>query len=452
MSLAALALAAAALPAPLVEALDSHTGVRAAGRAAAAAQASYEFQSALLFDPLLQASASHSDTERGGSFASEISGGSSSQSSTLSSSISWLSRRGFTLNLSLRDSRSATNSTLFGGESVSYNAQGTLSLTYPLDSLKREARFAGLDRAALAVVDSHLALEEARQQAAFEVVSAFWNCLLADANTEVRQASLEEAEQRELEVEARILAGTLPPSERASFRSQSLQISASLLEAEIQAALCRDQAALLFGHAVPPEWIEAVANLTFPSGEPTEPSAVARARLAVEVATVGLAEARAQDRADLDLSANYGLLGESDRHHLALETIQNPSWGVTITWSKRLGEGGLSEATSLISVQGSEEDLDRALDTHALQEDSLTGTLALRARSVEAAQAAVDAAQVAYEAVLARWSAGLTPSLDLFAAENRLLTARTDLFAAQSRHRVAQADLARYRHALLPAA
>lgn len=448
----ALALALAALPATLVDALDQHHTVRAARRVVESAEAAYELQKGLLLDPTLSTTARHDDVERGGSFQSAISGGTSSKNSSLNSSISWLTRRGVSFSLSVADSRNETNSALFGGDSLAWTAQGTFAVSWPLDAGKRDAMFAGLDRAALDVVDSHLALEEARQRAAFEVVSVFWQCMVAEATVEVRRAALEEAEQREREVEARIIAGSLPPSDRSTFRSQTMQLSSSLLEGEVEEALCRDQAALLFGRPVPDEWLAAVAALSYQDVEIGDPVAVERARLAVQRARVSLDEALAADRADWDLSASYGLQGESDRHRLALENVDNPSWGVAITWSKRLGPGGLNEAASRVALEGADEDLDRARDDHGLESRRLADTVALRARALEASQAAVEAAEVARDAVRARWAAGLTSSLELFAAETRLLTARVDALGAESRLRVAEADLARYARSLAPAA
>ncbi|MBC8515606.1 TolC family protein [bacterium] len=442
-----LLLLAGSLPQALLDALENHPSVSAARRAVSTAELQFQLQEHQLLDPLWTANASHRNIETGGSFQSQISGGNSETTSS-STSISWLTRRGFTISLDLSDGRSETNSS-FAGAQTDFSVSTGLNITYPLWREKRSAALSSLDQSALSTLDATLALESARQEAAFEVYSSFWNCKIAEERVAVQGGALEEARSRKLEVEALIRAGQSSPSELATHTSRLLELEAALLQSQIEVKQCLDNAALLLGRPIPPEWIEAVGALVFEIPPRRDALSVMRARIGVQQREIGIADALALDLSNFDLQLGYGLSGDAERHADALEGLENARWNVGLVWSKRLGVSDLSERSAFVALEGARLTFSQSEASASILENSLLDTLVLQEQLLLAAQAQTDASVVARDAVEARWRAGLAISLALFQAENSVHSAEVSELSALSALRIAQANLSRFRRALV---
>ena len=207
------------------------------------------------FSPLLSTSGSHSNNESSVNFDT-------SESSSLNASISWLTRRGYSLSFSLRNNESVYDSSI-GGITDNYSLSSGFSLSYPLFSEKRKLRLSNTDISAFNTLKTHIDYQATLNQSAYDVISRFWDCLILEENLALTRLSLKESQQQQSQIEARINTGTLAESEIYSYINRTLQQEASVIDAEIRLQECNEQANLLFGREVPKEWFELVKSIDF---------------------------------------------------------------------------------------------------------------------------------------------------------------------------------------------
>ena len=429
------------LPAQLEEALELHPSVITAKKNIEISELGFSRSEHQLFNPLLSASGSQSDNESSVNFDT-------SEATNLSASLSWLTRRGYSVSFRMNNSESFYNSSI-GGITDNYSLSSSFSLTYPLFSEKRKARFSSLDISAFNTLKTHIDYKATLNQAAYDVISRFWDCLIFEENLDLTKLSLEESIQQENQIRAKIDAGILSESEVYSYVNRRLQQEASVIDAEINLQECNEQANLLFGREVPQEWFQLVKSINFEedtsypeTGFPT--TDVRKSEIDLKIGQINLENSHSADMADFDMSLNYGLNANSSTQ-TSFSDLENPNWSVSMTWSKRLGNKKYNQKEAEINLENLNFMLERTLDNSLLTERSLTNQVTSIEKLLVASESGVEAAEKAYERTKARWEVGLTTSLELFTLENSLLSAKMSLLTTRKNLLLSKANLSRFR-------
>jgi len=435
------------LPPQLEEALELHPSVITAKKNVEISELNFSKSEYQLLNPLLSTSGSRSDNESSVNFDT-------SESTNLNASISWLTRRGYSFSFRLNNGESLYNSSI-GGISDNYSLSSSISLSYPLFSEKREARLSSLDISAFSTLKTHIDYDATLNQAAYDVISRFWDCLIFEENLNLTKLSLEESLQQEAQIKAKIEAGILSESEIYSYLNRTLQQEASAIDAEISLQECTEQANLLFGREIPKEWFQLVKSITFEEStsypeEAFETTDVEKSKIDLKIGEINLINSYSQDLADFDLSLNYGLNANSSTQ-TSFSDLENPNWSISITWSKRLGNKNYNLRESEINFDNLKFMLERTLDNTLLTERSLTNQVKSIENLLTASESGVKAAEKAYERIKARWEVGLATSLELFTLENSLLSAKMSLLTTRKNLLLSKANLSRFRGKLVEA-
>jgi len=429
------------LPIQLQEALQLHPSVITAKKNVELSELNFAQSEYQTFSPLLSTSGSHSNNESSVNFDT-------SESSSLNASISWLTRRGYSLSFSLRNNESVYDSSI-GGITDNYSLSSGFSLSYPLFSEKRKLRLSNTDISAFNTLKTHIDYQATLNQSAYDVISRFWDCLILEENLALTRLSLKESQQQQSQIEARINTGTLAESEIYSYINRTLQQEASVIDAEIRLQECNEQANLLFGREVPKEWFELVKSIDFQEDisypqKAYKTTDVEKGEIDLKIGKINLENSYSQDMADFDLSLSYGLNANSTTQ-TSFSDLENPNWNIGLTWSKRLGSKNYNQKESEINFENLNLFLERTMDNALLTERSLVNQIISIEKLVTASESGVKAAEKAYEGTKARWEVGLTTNLELFTLENSLMSARMSLLTTKKNLLLAKANLSRFR-------
>ena len=318
----------------------------------------------------------------------------------------------------------------------STGAGAYLSLAQPLYAGGRleAARQAGAALAGSAAASQH----HRRQLVALAVAQAYFGAQVAESALRYAQDSLNQAEETEHFIQARVDQGLLLVSEGDRARAYRAQCQALLAQAGARVASARSALALLMGadsnQATLSSAIDAPA--ADPLGEPGLRGDLEAARLQGDAARAGLAAARGALKPEVGLNlsagtARYALNGGGNWTTATLGA----------KWTFNFQDGERLHAARAAA---------RAAELGLAWEQAQAGREVQEARrGIATARAKIACAQVAVEASLsvralrtARQREGLLPLMDVLDAESGLSGARALLLNSQLEFRLSQAQLA----------
>jgi outer membrane protein TolC len=354
-----------------------------------------------------------------------------------------------------------------------------------IDPVRRRIRIAGSER-----TRSLASLKRTIADTVAAVDAAYWNLTAARRDVEVRVAAVSLAERQREETRARILAGTLPPSEEAQPRAELERRKGELLAARERAVraenalkaliLADDDDALWSARLVPsdpPETGTAPIDLaaTLRAAAETRPE-VDEAKAVLASTSIDLRAARDETKPRLDAYASYTRRGLAGVGNSGVEPIPGLPATVPSDLDGRLGRSlgtladglypdfrvGLSftlpignrAARAGAAAFEAEERRAAALLARVKQEvrvEVLNAAAAVEttAERIGAARAAREAAETQLRSEQERFGVGMSTNFLVLTRQNELSRARLDEIQALADHRRSLTELARASGSLL---
>ena len=295
--------------------------------------------------------------------------------------------------------------------------------------------FAARLRTARVVDQRSQELFDTMAQLAVDVSERYFNVLLADDNVRLLEAEQRLVEQQLEETQARFDRKLVPITELLEIRSRVDQVRTDLIDSRNNAALSREELALLTGGPVGAvaalregiDLPEIEGTLAYWLEQATEKNAGLLARReAVRAARRGVEETRGQGLPNVSLLLN-GLRADTGFDNL--QTPQRDSFFAAIDVSVPLYQGGAArsrvrEAWSQFYIAREEEETTLREVVRRVRGAWLNAN-AGKAR-VEAAAATVESASTSYDAMRKAFSLGNVRAADVLEALHRRTRAERD--------------------------
>jgi outer membrane protein len=283
---------------------------------------------------------------------------------------------------------------------------------------------------------------------------AFFQLAHARGNLAVAQRALLQTKAQQERIDAGVRAGIRPPSEAASAASRVAAADQALAAAETAVDIADAALRSMLQQGEGPVYAITEPLLTEAVGPAPLPELLDRARAQrPEVqALQAVVEAR-QHQIKADKAVGYphlsvyvgGDYAMPNKYQLPPRPEFQPSWevGATLTYAPNdtvSARRKVSEASAQIEAQQAElGELLRSLD---LEVRRSRATLSHSQRNIDAAQAAVAAAQAAYDRRMAELGAGEVVLADVIAADQELNAARLRVLDAGVEQQLARVRLA----------
>jgi HAE1 family hydrophobic/amphiphilic exporter-1 len=315
---------------------------------------------------------------------------------------------------------------------------------------------------------SGAALARQVQQTVAEVETAYWTLVAARSELDVRRSSVALAEQQRRETQARIEAGAMAASDLAQPTAEVERRRGDVFIA--QEAVARAERALkllMLDDADDPAWAVAIEPSEMPAAAPSIVDVAAsldqarRARPELEEQRLRVSQREAQVtlvrdslKPRLDLVAGYtmrGLGGDLERYSFPLDhrsfadALVGVSFELPLGHREARGQVGAAEAERRRAAMTLAQTHDRI----AMEVLNAATSLETSAGRIQAARAALAAAQTQLRAEQDRFAAGLTTTFFVLTRQNELAVAQLAEIAALTDYRKGETELARARGSLL---
>lgn len=343
---------------------------------------------------------------------------------------------------------------------------GAVSISIPRDQLAFSARLtwpvSDLFFAMLPALESAGAGSRARRhqveateaQVERSAREAFYQLARARGVLAVAQQAERQAEGQRERIDAAVRAGFLTEADRLAAEARVAAARQSIASAEAAVEIADAALRMLIGeddgavHGIAEPLLEegaqgsdVLATLMARAVEQRPELEAVRETLVAQRAAARASDASGYPRVALFAGAD---LASPNRYIIPPNRDLQPSWevGAALSWSPNdalmAARRGEELAAQYVATEAELDQLERAVRLEVRQAHaSMTASL----RSMEAARAALTAAEAAYAGREAQLRAGQATTADLFAAESELDRARLAVLEAAVQHRLARAAL-----------
>ncbi|HEX6244245.1 MAG TPA: TolC family protein [Polyangiales bacterium] len=326
---------------------------------------------------------------------------------------------------------------------LSWPVIDTFLAVYPtIDAARANVRVSQADRAA----------RQARVR--LSAREAFFQLARARGSLAVAQRALLQTQAQQERIDAGVRAGIRPPSESASAASRVAAAQQTLTAAETAVDVADAALRSMLQQGDGPVYAISEPLLTESADPEPLPQLLERARAhrPEVVALEAVVDVR-QHQIKADKAAGYPRLGVylggdyamPNKYQLPPRQEFQPSWevGATLTYAPNDTVSARRKASETeAQIEGVEAELKELLRSLELEVRRSRVTLAHAQRNIEAAQAAVVAAQAAYDRRMAELGAGEVVMADVIAADQELNGARLRVLDAGIDQQLARVRLA----------
>lgn len=289
--------------------------------------------------------------------------------------------------------------------------------------------------------------ERARQEAAYNVIKAYYQLLLAKEYNKVALQSLETSRANVKLAEVRYRAGAVLQSDLLRAKVQAAEVQEMLTRSENGIKLA--YAGLDFAMGVSQDRSYEITGTLSPQDLVLDLNTVITEAASKRPDLIALelnrrSAEKAVSRARTDYLPSLSLMGQVDRNSDRINGDEGKSWAVMAVLQWNLFDGlvtrsNVKEALAARSRMKALEE--QARSTAQLQVRQAYYTVTASLDRISAAASSVKEAEEGLRIVQKRYETGMTPFVDVLGAESALIRARTNTLQALYDNNMAQAEL-----------